>query len=80
MKLIEPAAEYCEQIRQYREAFISTGDSMDGTGGLEFREDPKEWLEYVALFSDPGTVPETLVPATQLIYVREDDEKIVGMI
>jgi len=80
MKLIEPTAEYAEEIRAYRQAFLDSGDSMDGTGGLEQFDDPLEWLGYLAKHRDPKTVPEGRVPATQLIFVRETDGRIVGML
>ena len=53
---------------------------MDGTGALRRCEDPREWIEHSKRCSDPLTVPEGLVPASQYMFVREDDRKIVGMI
>ena len=80
MKLIEPTMEYCPQIRAYRKEFLENGDSMDGTGGLRQIEDPAEWVERSISWKDAANVPEGRVAATQLIYVREEDEKIVGML
>jgi predicted acetyltransferase len=80
MKLIEPAIEYAPQIRAYREEFFSCGSSMDGTGALRKLEDPEDWIEHTNQCKDPLTVPEGLVPATQYMLVREEDNKIVGMI
>ena len=80
MILIEPAAEYSRQIQAYRQAFMDSGDSMDGTGGLSQFEDPLDWIGFLAKHKDPKTLPEGRVPATQLIFVREEDRKIVGMI
>ena len=73
MKLIEPVAEYAEQIRAYRKEFLDSGDSMDGTDGLRKMEDPREWIEHTKRCKDPATVPPGLVPATQYIFVREED-------
>ena len=53
---------------------------MDGTGGLSQFDDPQEWIGFLAKHRDPKTLPEGRVPATQLIFVREEDRKIVGMI
>ena len=53
---------------------------MDGTDGLRRMEDPAEWIQYTKDCKDPDKVPGGYVPATQYIYVREDDRKIVGMI
>ena len=80
MKLTEPVSEYSRQIRAYRKEFLDCGDSMDGTGGLKRIEDPEEWIELSRLSEDPEQVPEGRVPATQYIFVREEDGKIVGML
>ena len=80
MKLIEPAIEYERQIREYRKEFLDSGDSMDGTGSLIRIEAPKEWIALSHSFKDPASVPPGKVPATQFMFVREDDRKIVGMI
>ena len=80
MKLIEPTAEYRRQIQAYRQEFLACGDSMDGTGGLRRMEDPEEWVDHCRLFQNPELVPEGRVPATQFIFVREEDQKIVGML
>lgn len=78
--LTEPTAAYTEQIRAYRAAFLASGDSMDGTAGLRRFADPGAWLRFVDSFKTPETTPEGRVPATQYLYVREADRKIVGMI
>ena len=80
MKLIEPISEYSQQIQAYRKEFLDCGDSMDGTDGLRRMEDPEQWIEHSRLVKNPESGPEGLVPATQYIYVREEDDKIVGMI
>lgn len=80
MKLIEPDAKYCRQIMAYRKEFLDIGDSMDGTGALRRMDDPQDWIEHSDRCKYPDTVPEGLVPATQYLFVREEDDKIVGMI
>lgn len=80
MILTAPTIEYDRQIRAYRQEFLDCGDSMDGTGGLEGREDPRDWLDYLEKHRNPLTVPEGRVPASQFILVREEDRKIIGML
>ena len=80
MKLIEPTTEYCQQIQAYRQEFLDCNDSMDGTGGLRQIADPKKWIEHCHMSKDPDHVAEGRVPATQYIFVREEDDKIVGML
>lgn len=36
--------EYSEQIRAYRQEFLDSGNSMDGTGGLSKFDDPRDWI------------------------------------
>ena len=80
MKLIEPGMEYADGICAYRQEFLQSGDSMDGTCGLKEYEDPQEWIAFLETMKDPSTVPEPYVPSTQYLFVREEDEKVVGMI
>lgn len=80
MKLIEPDAKYARQILAYRKEFLDLNDSMDGTGALRRMDDPLEWIRHSNCRKEPGTVPQGSVPATQYLFVRETDEKIVGMI
>lgn len=80
MRFTEPSEEYAEGIRSYRRMFLDAGDSMDGTGGLREIEDPLEWIEYSESMKDEATLPPGRVTATQYIYVREEDGKIVGML
>lgn len=80
MKLIEPSIEYANQIAAYRAEFLASGDSMDGTGTLRRLENPLDWIDYMNAGKDPATMEPGKVPATQYIYVRESDKKIVGML
>ena len=52
---------------------------MDGCGPMRF-DDPKEWLDHVIRYTDPATLPEGKVLATQFLAVRESDGGLVGMI
>ena len=78
--LIRPAAAYAEQIAQYRQEFLDTGSSMDGTGPLRRIEDPMEYVALCETLENPQTVPPHLVPATQFLFVRKSDDKLVGML
>lgn len=80
LHLIKPDAAYAGQITSYREEFLDSGSSMDGTGSLRYTADPLEWLRHIDLFARKETVPENMVQGTQFIYVRESDGKIVGML
>ena len=80
MKLIFPTAEYAGQIAAYRQEFLDAGDSMDGTGALRRMADPMAWIEFCEKLRCRETAPDSWVPGTQLMLVRETDDRIVGMI
>lgn len=82
MLLVKPDASYLDEIAAYRQAMLDAGSSMDGCGALKRVSDPKAWLESVEALSSWDTIPRgsKYVPATQFLYVRAADRKIVGMI
>ena len=80
MLLIEPTLEYAKDIEAYRQEFLEIEGSMDGCGSLRRCATGAEGIEKCRLGKDPATVPEGLVPATQFIYVRESDDRVVGML
>ena len=80
IKLILPSEEHLDQVRAYRRECLGADSSMDGCGPLPETEDPAEWLTRVRSYTDPATLPEGLVLATQFLAVRESDEKLVGML
>ena len=80
MLLIEPTMEYDTQLQAYRREFLFPGMSMDGGGSLIRFDHTKDWLAHVEAYKKQETVPADRVPATQYIYVREQDQKVVGVI
>lgn len=80
MLLIEPTMAYAKDIEAYRQEFLDIDGSMDGSGSLRRCATAEEWIEKCRLGKDPATVPANLVPATQFIYVREEDNRVVGML
>ena len=80
MLLIEPTMAYAKDIEAYRQEFLDIDGSMDGCGSLRRCATAEEWIEKCRLGKDPATVPANLVPATQFIYVRETDNRVVGML
>jgi predicted acetyltransferase len=80
MKLIWPTIEYDKSIQAYRREFLESGDSMDGSSSLQDFDNTQDWLKRIEACKMPETTPHLLVPATQYIYVRETDNKVVGMI
>ena len=76
--LMIPDITLADEICAYRRAFLCSGESMDGTGGLQRHENPADWIEENKRCTSWDTVPKGWVPATQFVCVR--DGKIVGMI
>ena len=80
MKLVWPSMEYDKAIQAYRQEFLDSGDSMDGGGSLRRFDKTQDWLDVVEAYKRAETTPSPWVPATQYIYVRETDDKMVGVI
>ena len=78
--LTRPTIEYASQIAEYRQEFLDAGDSMDGTGPLRRVENPEEYIRICEEYENPQTVPSQLVPATQFLFIRRSDDKLVGML
>lgn len=79
-KLMIPDETMLDEIRAYRQAFLDSGESMDGTGCLRQRENPIDWLRECALHARWETTPQGRVPATQFVYYHPEDRRIVGML
>lgn len=68
MKLIMPSMQYDEQIQAFRQEFLASGDSMDGSSSLRKFANTQDWINQL----EPDT--------TQYIAVRKADDKVVGVI
>ncbi len=80
MLLIEPTLEYAKEVEAYRQEFLDIEGSMDGCGSLRRCATGAEWIEKSLAGKDPACVEPGRVSATQFIYVRESDDKVVGML
>lgn len=80
MILVKPHTQYAKQIKEYRQEFLDCGDSMDGCGSLRQIENPYEYIQKCIDYEKKETLPEGRVIATQFMFVREQDNRLVGMI
>ena len=83
MRLVFPNIAYRDKATEYIEEFYEYGSEINGTGGLDrfLRESSYEaWLEKLVRDMDIANVPENRVPGLTYFYVREADDRIVGMI
>ncbi len=78
--LRRPTSEYANQIAEYRQEFLNAGDSMDGCGPLRRLEDPEEYIKVCKDYESTKEVSAKLVPATQFLFIRKSDNRLVGMI
>ena len=79
IRLVPPTEGNLDQVWDYRRECLDAGSSMDGCGPMRF-DDPREWLDHVIRYTNPATLPEGRVLATQFLAVRKSDGKLVGMI
>ena len=83
MKLVFPDIEHKDKATAYIKEFYEYGSEINGSGSLDryLRESTYEaWLEKVRRDMDIANIPEPRVPALTYFYIREEDEKIIGMI
>ena len=80
LNLIQPTPEYLPQVWAYRQECLDVGSSMDGCGPMKKKQTAEEWLKETELYTDPATLPEGKVMATQFITVRESDDRVVGFL
>lgn len=84
LKLVFPTIEYKDRAVEYINEFYQYGSEINGTGSLDrfLKESTYEkWLEKVLSYIDIANVPEKDgVPALTYFYVRQEDERIVGMV
>ena len=83
MKLVFPTLEYKEKAIEYIQEFYEYNSEINGSGALDrfLRESTYEdWLVKVRKDIDIANVEKPRVPALTYFYVREEDDRIVGMI
>ena len=80
IRLMIPTEDYLNHVWAYRQECFEADSSMDGCGPLRRAESAEQWLADVRAYTDPATVPEGKVQATQFMSVRESDGALVAMI
>ena len=80
LRLVLPTLEYGEQVMAFKQECLNIGSSMDGCGPLRRSNTAAEWLEDALSDTDPATLREGRVLATNFITVRQSDNTLVGML
>lgn len=78
--LVLPTIADSQAILEYRDEFISAGETICGAGDLTRLADPQAWLATIKAKSSQDTLPVGLVISTQFICKRLTDGKILGTI
>ena len=79
--LIRPAFAHAAEIAGYRQECLDAGSRMDGCGPLRRMEDPLEWINYCKAWEGEHQPDGSdWVRATQFLYIRPTDGKMVGTI
>jgi len=83
MKFVFPNKDYEQKAIEYIQEFRHYHSPINGTGGLDrFLENAtyQDWLLKIEADRDIANIPVDRVPAYTYFYVREDDDRIIGMI
>ncbi len=83
MRFVFPNKEYEQKAVEFIQEFHEYHSPINGTGGLDrFLEKAtyQDWLLKIEADRDIANIPENRVPAYTYFYIREDDDKIIGMI
>jgi len=83
MKFVFPCEKYKQKAVEFIQEFYDHNSAINGTGGLDryLQESTyADWLVKVMHDIDIANIPEGRVPAYTYFYMREEDDKIIGMI
>ena len=80
LKLIEPTIEYDKQIQAFRQEFLSSSSPMNGSSSLIRFDNTQDWIRHIESYQNPETRRPDRVPITQCIFLREQDNKMIGVL
>lgn len=69
-----------DSVREYREEFLASADTMDGCSNLRRFENMSDWYQWICNAQRSETCPAGWVTDTQFLCVRNSDGHIVGML
>jgi len=83
MKLVFPNKDYEAKAKEFIAEFYEYGSEIAGSGSLDryLKESTyDEWLTKVFSYIDIANIPEGKIPGLTYFFVREEDDRIIGMI
>lgn len=75
-----PTIDDEQNVLDYKQEFLVSGQKMAGVGGLDRIEDFNEWLVKIINDTNKNTCGEGRVPSTLYLVYRYKDDKLVGML
>ena len=78
IQLIAPTKKYEKQVMECKAAFIENNDGFDGCALLDITDTFDEWIDFDANLRK--TYGDNFVPSSVFLAVREEDDKVVGII
>lgn len=79
--LEKPSLKRKEQAIEYIKEHIEYKSDIKGTSALEkYCDNYEGWLELLEQISNPETCPKKYVPGNEYFLIKEDEDKIIGMI
>jgi predicted acetyltransferase len=83
MKFVLPCAEYEQKAAEFIQEFEDNSSATNGDGGLAYflkERTYQDWLIKLSKDRDLANIPADRVPQYTYFFIREDDDKIVGII
>lgn len=83
MRFVFPNEAYEHKAIDFIQEFHDHASAINGTGGLDrFLEEStyQKWLLKVQADCDIANITESRVPTYTYFYIREEDDRIIGMI
>ncbi len=79
IRLVKPSMNFEEQIKIYQQESLKVADNINGSSGLQFYTDIREWIEFLEKREKKETCPEEFIPANTYLALNKYD-KVVGMV
>lgn len=83
MRMVFPNMEYKNKAIEYIKEFHDYYSEINGTGSLDYylkESTYEEWLKKILADIDIANIKENGIPSVTYFYIREEDDKIIGMI
>lgn len=78
--LKKPDITMDDEIMRFRKEFLDAKEDMPGCSFLKKTTDTSEWLKKLDSLNSKTGLPQGMVPSEQYVFVRQSDNRVVGMI